>query len=275
MPIIEPGNPELKTLEGIHLWHGGLSSCSQRVRVVLEEKGLDWESHVVNMAAREHATPAYQAIHPKGVVPAFVDDGTLLIESIDIIDYLDERHSDHKLRPSDPAEEAQMKKRMKDADDSQKDLKLISHEFLFQPTNKRSPEDFKKFAATHSDPDLIEFHRVFHSEEGFPREDVAAAVKRTDEGFKKLDAALENREWLAGENITLADVAWMPNLHRVDLMNWPLDRYSNLMKWFKRVEARSSYQKGLVGWEPEKLHRIFKDYVAQRAEEGTDVRSFL
>ena len=93
MPIIEPADKSLKDLDGLHLWHGELSSCSQRVRITLEEKNLDWNSHIISIPKNEHATPEYQAIHPYGLVPAFVDNGVLLIESCDIIAYLDEKYS--------------------------------------------------------------------------------------------------------------------------------------------------------------------------------------
>ena len=66
MPIIEAKDPTLKNLKGLHLWHGNLSSCSQRVRITLEEKGLKWEGHLVDIPNNEHATEKYQRINPKG-----------------------------------------------------------------------------------------------------------------------------------------------------------------------------------------------------------------
>ena len=78
----------LKSLEGLHLWHAPMSSCSQRVRIALAETGRAYESHVINLEKDEHATPEYQAIHPKGLVPALVDNGHLFIESIDIIRHI-------------------------------------------------------------------------------------------------------------------------------------------------------------------------------------------
>ena len=85
MPFIEPKDQTLKALTGLHLWHAPMSSCSQRVRIVLAETGQGFESHLVNLEKDEHASPEYQAIHPKGLVPALVDDGRLMIESVDII----------------------------------------------------------------------------------------------------------------------------------------------------------------------------------------------
>lgn len=275
MPIIEPANQSLKAMHGIHLWHGGLSSCSQRVRIVLAEKNLEWESHVVDLGAGEHAGAAYQAIHPNGLVPALVDDGALLIESIDIIDHLDTRASAASLRPVKADDEKAMHHWMARADDAQGDLKLLSHEFLFQPTHKRSAEGFAAFVEGHRNPALVAFHKEFHSDAGFPRAKIAAGLARTDREFKALDAALAGRDWLAGDRLSLADVAWMPNIHRMALMDWPFGRYPNLERWKGRVEALPCYQQGLVDWEPTGLLDAFDVYVAQRRDEGTDVASFL
>lgn len=279
MPVIEPADQSLKSLEGLHLWHGGLSTCSQRVRIVLAEKQLPWESHVVDLAAGDHAGPAYQAINPKGLVPALVDDGALLIESIDIIDHLDtrpdDRGSSNSLRPDDAAGQAALEALLAQADAAQSDLKTLSFEFLFQPTHKRSPDDLAHFLASHRNADLVAFHKEFHSEDGIPREKVAAAVQRTDDGLMTLEESLSGGDWLVGSRISLADVAWMPNVHRLGLMGWPFDRYPRLQQWRDRVETLPCYRKGLVEWEPSGLLDVFATYVAQRAAEGTDVRSFL
>ena len=88
MPEIEPQDQSLKSLTGLHLWHAPISSCSQRVRIVMAETGKTFESHLVDLERGEHASNTYQAIHPKGVVPALVEDGRLIIESIDIIQHV-------------------------------------------------------------------------------------------------------------------------------------------------------------------------------------------
>jgi GST-like protein len=49
MPIIEPLDKSLGHYEGLHLWHGDFSSCSQRVRITLAEKNLNWESHLISI----------------------------------------------------------------------------------------------------------------------------------------------------------------------------------------------------------------------------------
>jgi glutathione S-transferase len=104
MGLFESANPEVRTLRGLHLYHFAVSNCSQRVRMALEEKGLDWTSHHVNLPANEHATDWYQSIHPNGVVPTLVHDGQVIIESNDIIQYLEERFPEPPLSPADPQE---------------------------------------------------------------------------------------------------------------------------------------------------------------------------
>jgi hypothetical protein len=49
MGLFESANPEVKTLKGLHLYHFALSNCSQRVRIALEEKGLEWISRHVGL----------------------------------------------------------------------------------------------------------------------------------------------------------------------------------------------------------------------------------
>ena len=237
MPIIKAGNPELEKLKGVHLWHAGLSTCSQRVRLTLSELGYDFESHIVDLHSGEHATDVYQQINPKGVVPALVHDGTVIIESIDIIDYLDEKLGHGKLRPAD--QEADIARLLKLADDAQPVLKLCTFEFLFQAAPP-APDSIKSaFQENHQNEWLKQFHRDFHA--GFERNRVHEAADRVQADFHTLDELYsDGREWLAGEQFSLADIAWMPNFHRFDLIGWPFDRYPHLSRWFAKASARDS-----------------------------------
>lgn len=274
MPIIEPGDQKLKDMKGLHLWHGDLSSCSQRVRVTLAEKGLEWESHPIDIPKMEHATPEYQAIHPKGLVPAFVDNGTLLIESCDIIQYLDETYPGAALMPADRDQRAEAVKWIEAADRAQDDLKLLSHEFLFRDRRSMSEEEVERFCSSHQNEKLVSFMREYQSTDMFDRDKIDEAVNRTDAGFQAIDSAVAEQDWIVGNNFTLADVAWMPNVHRMALMDWPLDNYPSLMKWFERVQARPSYQSGLVAFEPAAVKAAFKNYSERRADAGSHVSAF-
>jgi glutathione S-transferase len=274
MPIIEPKDQSIKDIKGLHLWHAELSSCAQRVRITLAEKDLEWQGTLIDIPNNEHATPEYQAIHPKGLVPAFVDNGTLLIESVDIIDYLDEKYPAPRLRP-DASLEPKMHEWLQAADKAQADLKLLSHEFLFRPRKDMTEDEIAKFASNHNNQGLVDFIKEWQGSDMFPKEKLDAAVDRTDADFRLLDAALADQDWLSGADLSLADIAWMPNVHRMMLMEWPLERYPHLSEWFERVKARPSYQKALVDWEPSGLQDRFSGYVAERKKDtGIHVTAF-
>ena len=83
----------------LELYHNGASTCSQKVRMILAEKGLDYTSHPVDLIAGEQHAPAYIKLNPNHVVPTLVDDGAVLIESTLINEYLDEAFPEPPMRP--------------------------------------------------------------------------------------------------------------------------------------------------------------------------------
>lgn len=86
----------------LELYHSHISTCSQKVRIALAEKGIDWVSRPVDLSKHENLTPAFLAINPNGVVPAFVHDGRPIYESTVMYEYLDERWPDApRLAPDD------------------------------------------------------------------------------------------------------------------------------------------------------------------------------
>jgi glutathione S-transferase len=271
MPIIEPGNPDLKNLQGLHLWHAGLSSCSQRVRLTLAELGCDFESHIVDLHDNEQASEAYQQINPKGVVPALVHDGTLVIESMDIIAYLDEILGGGALRPA--AQEDDIARLIKRADEAQTALKVCTHEFLFTVAPPKSQDAMDRYQETHNDEALKKFHRDCQA--GLERSRIDAAVNYSHTEFQMLDDLLaDGRQWLAGDTFSLADTAWMPNFHRFDLLRWPLDRYPNLSRWFAAASARESYRIALQEWEPQGMLDMVAPKVAARQAEGNGIETY-
>ena len=74
----------------LDLYHANHSTCSQKVRLCMAEKGLEYESHLINLATKEQLDPDYLRINPNGVVPSLVHDGLVVIDSSVICEYLDE-----------------------------------------------------------------------------------------------------------------------------------------------------------------------------------------
>lgn len=275
MPIIETSNQQVKTLRGLHLYHFWLSSCSQRVRMVLAEKNLQWVDHVIDISPRglEHMTEEYQSIHPSGLVPAMVHDGQVIVESIDIIDYLDEHFPEPPLRPADDAKHSEMHEWMRRADAAQHSIKTLTHEFLFKPDRMRG-EQLAEFMAHHKNEELCKFLRVFGSDEGIPKTEIESELKLQHDEFVALDTALDGKDWLIGNQFSLADVAWVPNVRRLDIMFYPLERHPNLAAWYSGIKERPSYQTGIADSEVPPALAHFKEYSEQRSMEGTGVASF-
>jgi len=273
MPFIDTSNKDVKSFKGLHLYHFWLSSCSQRVRIVLAEKDLDWVSHEIDLEKMEHATPEYQSIHPNGLVPALVHDGQVIIESIDIIDYLDTTYPEPPLRPSSAANLGEMHNWMKLADGAQHSIKTLTHEFLFKQ-NAMPPEVFDVFEQKHNSNELVDFMRVWSSENGIPKDEIEAELILQHDHFVRLNEALDGKDWLVDNMFTLADIAWIPNVRRLDLLHYPLDIHPNLNAWYKRFQAKPSYIKGISEFEIPPALADFNAYSLERAEEGTGVRSF-
>ena len=63
MPVIPTSNPDLTGLKGIHLWHAGLSTCSQRVRIALAELGPPLSSDRVRDFQCNHRNEQLKAFH--------------------------------------------------------------------------------------------------------------------------------------------------------------------------------------------------------------------
>ncbi len=85
------------------------SSCSYRVRIALGLKGLAWESIPVHLVKGEQRDPGYVAHNPSGFVPTLVlEDGTELVQSMAILDYLEAVYPDPALLPADPLARARV-----------------------------------------------------------------------------------------------------------------------------------------------------------------------
>ena len=77
------------------------SSTSYRLRIALSLKGLDWEQRYVSLPKMEHREQAYLDVNPQGLVPALVEDGHVLAQSLAIIEYLDEAYPEPPFLPKD------------------------------------------------------------------------------------------------------------------------------------------------------------------------------
>ena len=70
---------EVLDWQGVHLLHFSGSACSQKTRIFLNLKGIDWVSHPVNLGTQQNYTPWFLGINPRGLVPVLVHDGAVHI----------------------------------------------------------------------------------------------------------------------------------------------------------------------------------------------------
>jgi maleylpyruvate isomerase len=92
------------------LYGYGLSSASYRVRIALALKNLPYTSISKNLRAGEHRQSEYLSINVQGFVPALgLDDGAVLIQSVAIIEYLDEIYPTPRLLPAEPLARARVR----------------------------------------------------------------------------------------------------------------------------------------------------------------------
>lgn len=85
------------------------SSAAFRLRIALNLKQLDYENAFIHLRRGDQGQPGFLGVNPQGLVPALGIDGQTLIQSMPIIEYLDERHPEPPLLPSDSAGRARVR----------------------------------------------------------------------------------------------------------------------------------------------------------------------
>ncbi|MFJ4293131.1 glutathione S-transferase family protein [Cupriavidus sp. NPDC089707] len=225
------------------LFHGWLSSASRRVRLCLAEKGIDYDSVPVDLAAQEHHTPAFLAMNPNGVVPALVlEDGRFLHESSTICEYLDEIQPQPPLRPVDPYQRAVMRNFVRWTDE-----KLLPHLLVLNWSLALQP-----VAAQWSDTALAErLARIPTPERReawlriarrpYTAEEKGAALDQLLALVPRMEAMLADGDWLLGAQYTLADIAAIPFAARIAELAPQALGAPVVSAWWQRVQARPAY----------------------------------
>ncbi|CAK7357243.1 unnamed protein product [Dovyalis caffra] len=98
LEIAESGDINNNKLKLYSYWR---SSCSQRVRIALNLKGLEYDYMAVNLLKGEQFNPDFLKLNPLGYVPTLVDGDIVIADSLAILMYLEEKYPQHPLLPSD------------------------------------------------------------------------------------------------------------------------------------------------------------------------------
>ena len=82
------------------------SSAAFRMRIALNCKGLAYEAQAVSLPKDEHKLASYLLVHPQGLVPALEDGGKFYVQSLAMMEYLEETHPQPPLLPATPEDRA-------------------------------------------------------------------------------------------------------------------------------------------------------------------------
>jgi glutathione S-transferase len=226
------------------LYNAPQSTCSQRVRFVLNTKQLPFEIVELNLAAGDQLKPNYLKLNPNGVVPTLDHDGAIIIDSNVITEYLDEVEPEESFTPEDPVRRAHMRALMHYIDEMPAAaVRVPTFNLAFLPGfQKMSREDFVAFAE--SKPLRREFMLAM-GQTGFPQSEMDAALARLRRSYERMDAEIKasGGPWLLGRDITLADVAVMPSLVRMDDLGMPdWADLPRVVAWFDNIRAQPAFE---------------------------------
>jgi len=209
---------------------------------VLAEKKLDWISHPIAFATREHLTPEYLKLNPNGVVPTLLHDSQPIIESSVITEYLDEVFPTQSVRPTDLMQRAQMRVWRQYIDEVPTPaIRPISFNTFFVPIwSKMTEQEF--FEYTERLPLRKHFYRKM-GRTGFSEADLQEAMEKLLQALNRMEDALQNGPWILGEQYTLADVALTPTIVRLEDCKksslW--DSLPRVTDWYERIKNRPNF----------------------------------
>lgn len=192
------------------LYHSPISPNSRRVWVTLLEKGLEFDLVEVKLNG-EQFQQDFLEINPFHHIPAFVDDGFNIVESLAIIDYLEAKYPAPALLPEDA-----------------KDIAVVRMVQLVT-VNELLPASYPLFPLMLGLP-------------GGDAEKIEQARQKISTVLKFFENLLDSRPFFGSQNLTLADIVagtlipWLPS------GGVSLDEYPKLKAWCDRLTARESWK---------------------------------
>jgi glutathione S-transferase len=230
----------------LKLYHANHSTCSQKVRLCLAEKGLEFESQLVSLATNEHLEPEYLKLNPNGVVPTLIHDGAVITDSGVICEYLDEVFPAVNMLPKDPAERATVRAWARYLDEvPTAAIRVPSFNMAFLP--RFDELDDERFQSEQADVRPIRKH--FYEKmgrKGFDDVEVDAAMDQFKSTLGRMENRLSKVAWLSGDDYGLADIIMLPLIDRMDDLAFAKmweDEFPKVTHWFARSKERASFGK--------------------------------
>jgi glutathione S-transferase len=226
----------------LELYHNPISTCSQRVRMVLAEKAIPWTSRHIQFNTGDHLSAGYLKINPNGVVPTLVHNGEVIVESSVINEYLDEVFPELPLRPHDPLGRARMRSWCQYVEEVPvPSIRFPSFNAYFVPI-WRDMTDAQFLQYTERLPLRKHFYRRM-GRSGFSDEEIKAALERLEQTLARMEAMLAHSAWLTGQQFSLSDTNVMPAVVRMeDLgLDYLWADKPRVTDWYQRLQARPAF----------------------------------
>ena len=197
------------------VYHLPLSPFSRKVRLVLGEKKLAFELRVEDVWRRREE---FLILNPTGQVPVLIDDGLVVADSTAIFEYLEDAYPIPTLIGKTPAARAEARRLA-----FWFDLK-----FAREVTSKIVYEKMMKRLLGGGEPDS---------------ERIRVGKDNIRYHLEYIEFLTERRNWLAGDNLTCADLAAGAHLSVIDYLgDVPWDEHFEAKNWYARLKSRPSFQ---------------------------------
>ena len=223
------------------------STCSQKVRLALWEKGIEFEDRIIEHKKREHLSDWYLKMNPNGVVPTMTHDDDVIIDSSVIMEYLDEVFPDVPLTPADPVRRAHMRKWLRYFEEvPTPSIRVPSfNKYIARRYANLSDEEYRQMADSH--PIRKQFYQHMQKEAGFSETETADALDRLRQTVDRMEKGLTESggPWLMGNTLTLADYCVTPTIDRMNDLGlssiW--EDHPLVAAWYARIQERPAFEK--------------------------------
>lgn len=233
----------------ISLHQAPMSSCSQKIRFMLTQKGLDYKNINVDLHAGENLGSEFLKLNPKGVVPVLVDDGQVILESNNICIYLDEKYPEIPLMPSSAKGRSDVRVLLQQIDENVHfDISACTYTIAFRARLQKAydtPEKLSDYLASIPDTGKREFRKNIITK-GLQSLEFQVGVTRSAAMISRLDALLHSSDYLVGNQLTVADICYSPYITRLDhlAMSFIWQDKPAVTDWYARLQDTEGYQKG-------------------------------
>ncbi len=235
------------------LYHAPTAVCAAKVRMVLAEKELAYDGHLLNLHTGDQFKPEYMKLNPNAVVPTLIHDGHILIESTVINEYLDEAFTDKPLRPAGALGHAHVRLWTKKEDTIHDAINTMTASIVFRHELMQKPPEERaaRYAKIPDPAKRAKWEKMMA--DGLDAAVVHEALIRFIRHFRDMEKALDKGPWLVGEQFTLADAGLLSFFYRLEFLScaglWR-DHFPKVTDWYERSKGRPAFQTAIAGFIP-------------------------